>query len=125
MIKGIGVDLVDKNRFKSLIDKFKNKIALKILSDFEYHEYTNVKNKSDYLSKKFAAKEALSKAFGTGLYRDGIFPKNITIKHDSLGKPFFDFSNIVNNEILKDSRKIQLSISDTNSQSVAFVIVEI
>ena len=64
MIKGIGVDLVDKYRFKNLIEKFQNKFALKILSDFEYDEYIKDANKVDFLSKKFAAKEALSKAFG-------------------------------------------------------------
>tara|TARA_B100001113_G_scaffold12352_2_gene9634 strand:- start:3261 stop:3638 length:378 start_codon:yes stop_codon:yes gene_type:complete len=124
MIKGIGIDLVDKYRFKNLIKKFDNKIALKLLSDFEYSEYTNVTNKADYLSKKFAAKEALSKALGTGLYRDGIFPRDITIEHDSFGKPFFNISNKINNKLIKKYKNLQLSISDTNNQSIAFVIIE-
>jgi len=125
MVEGIGIDLVDKYRFKNLVDKFDNKFALKILSNFEYHEYLNVTNKIDYLSKRFAAKEAFSKALGTGLYRDGIFPKYITISHDSFGKPFLNLSEQINNKILKKYKNIQLSISDTNSQSVAFVIIEI
>ena len=125
MIKGIGVDLVDKSRFENLINKFDNRIALKILSDFEYEEYISVKNKTDYLSKKFAGKEALSKAVGTGLYRDGIFPKHITIQHDSLGKPFFNFSGRITNKILNNHKNIHLSISDTNSQSMAFVVIEL
>tara|TARA_B100001057_G_C22824914_1_gene940983 strand:+ start:604 stop:981 length:378 start_codon:yes stop_codon:yes gene_type:complete len=125
MIKGIGVDLVDKHRFKSLLDKFDNKFALKILSDVEYQEYKDVTNKIDYLSKRFAAKEALSKAIGTGLYRDGIFPKYMTISHDSLGKPFFNLSNQIKDKFSKIYKNIQLSISDTNSQSIAFVIIEI
>tara|TARA_B100001057_G_scaffold350965_1_gene352474 strand:+ start:424 stop:801 length:378 start_codon:yes stop_codon:yes gene_type:complete len=125
MIEGIGVDLVDKYRFKNLIRKFGNKVASKILSDFEYHEYANVINKVDYLSKKFAAKEALSKALGTGLYRDGIFPKDITIDHDSFGKPFFNLSKKINNSLIKKCTNLQLSISDTNDQSIAFVIIEL
>ena len=124
MIEGIGVDLVDKYRFKNLIERFDNKFPLKILSKFEYLEYKGVSNKIDYLSKKFAAKEALSKAIGTGLYRDGIYPKHITIKHDSYGKPFFNLSNKINNKILKKYKNLQLSISDTNNQSIAFVIIE-
>ena len=124
MIEGIGVDLVDKYRFKNLIERFDNKFPLKILSKFEYLEYRGVSNKIDYLSKKFAAKEALSKAIGTGLYRDGIYPKYITIKHDSYGKPFFNLSNKINNKILKKYKNLQLSISDTNNQSIAFVIIE-
>ncbi len=124
MIKGIGVDLVDKYRFKNLIEKFQNKFALKILSDFEYDEYIKDANKVDFLSKKFAAKEALSKALGTGLYREGIFPKDITIKHDSFGKPIFNLSKKINIEYKNKYKNLQLSISDTNSQAIAFVIIE-
>ena len=62
MVKGIGIDLIDKLRFDKLIEKYGNKIATKILSTHEYHEYKESKCKSSYLSKKFAAKEALSKA---------------------------------------------------------------
>ena len=51
MVEGIGIDLVDKYRFKNLLDKFDNKLALKILSNSEYHEYLNVTNKIDYLSR--------------------------------------------------------------------------
>ena len=91
MVKGIGVDLVDNIRFERLIDRFGNKIALKILSESELREYQKTFNKSSFLSKKFAAKEALSKAIGSGLYRNGIFPKLITIVHTSLGSLFLSF----------------------------------
>ena len=124
MVKGIGIDLVDNIRFERLIDRFGNKIALKILSESELREYQKTFNKSSFLSKKFAAKEALSKAIGSGLYRNGIFPKLITIVHTSLGKPFFEFSKEIKSNIQDKYKNIQLSITDTQTHSIAFVIVE-
>jgi len=124
MVKGIGIDIVDKLRFDKLIEKYGKKIALKILSTAEYHEYEESKCKSSYLSKKFAAKEALSKALGYGLYRNGVFPKSINIKHTQQGKPFFEFSDSLLNLVEKKYTNIQLSISDTYSQSIAFVVIE-
>ena len=125
MIKGIGIDLVNKLRFDKLIKKYGNKIAIKILSTDEYYEFEESKCKSSYLSKKFAAKEALSKALGYGLYRNGVFPKSISIKHTQHGKPFFEFSGSLLNLVEKKYSNIQLSISDTCSQSIAFVVVEL
>ena len=124
MISGIGVDLVDKARFINLVKKFGNRVATKILSKDEYVEYKNISNKSSFLSKRFAAKEALSKAIGSGLYRNGIFPKLITIVHTSLGKPFFDFFNEIRSSIEDKYKNIQLSITDTQIHSIAFVTVE-
>ena len=86
MISGIGVDLVDKARFINLVKKFGNRVATKILSKDEYLEYKDISNKPSFLSKRFAAKEALSKALGVGLYRKGIYPKYISVKHDDFGE---------------------------------------
>ena len=124
MVKGIGVDLIDNIRFERLIDRFGDKIALKILSESELLEYQKTLSKSSYLSKKFAAKEALSKAIGSGLYRNGIFPKLITIVHTSLGKPFFEFSHEIRGNIQNKYKNIQLSITDTQTHSIAFVTIE-
>ena len=98
--------------------------STKILSTNEYQEYEKSKCKSSYLSKKFAAKEALSKALGCGLYRKGVYPKSISVKHTQLGKPFFEFSDSLLNLVDKNYTNIELSISDTCSQSLAFVVIE-
>ena len=124
MVKGIGIDLIDNVRFERLINRFGNKIALKILSESELREYQKTLNKSSFLSKKFAAKEALSKAIGSGLYRNGIFPKLITIVHTSLGKPVFEISNEIRISLEDKYQNIQLSITDTQTHSIAFVTVE-
>ena len=123
MISGIGVDLVDKARFINLVKKFGNRVSTKILSKNEYLEYKDISNKPSFLSKRFAAKEALSKALGVGLYRKGIYPKYISVKHDDFGKPFLSLSSELET-IIDDNLKIQLSITDSDTQSIAFVVIE-
>ena len=124
MISGIGVDLVDKARFINLVKKFGDRAATKILSKDEYLEYKDISNKPSFLSKRFAAKEALSKALGFGLYRKGIYPKYISVKHDDFGKPFLSLSSELEMIINNHNMKIQLSITDSDTQSVAFVVIE-
>ena len=123
MISGIGVDLVDKVRFMNLIKKFGHRVASKILSKDEYLEYKNISNKPSFLSKRFAAKEALSKALGVGLYRKGIYPKYISVKHNDFGKPFLSLSSELKT-IVNNNMRIQLSITDSDTQSIAFVVIE-
>ena len=125
MISGIGVDLVDKARFINLVKKFGNRVATKILSKDEYLEYINVSNKPSVLSRRFTANEALSKALGFGLYRKGIYPKHISVKHNDLGKPFLLLSSELETIINNHNMRIQLSITDSDTQSIAFVVIEL
>ena len=80
--------------------------------------------KRQFLSRRFAAKEALSKALGFGLYRKGIYPKYISVKHNDLGKPFLSLSSELETIINNDNINIQLSITDSDTQSIAFVVIE-
>ena len=125
MIKGIGIDLIDNSRIQVLHEKYGQVFAKKILSEAEMIEFTESKYPVSYLPKHFASKEALSKALGTGLYRRGIFPSNLTVDHDDAGKPFF----IKNDSLLEVLRSISasnifLSVSDTNNHATAMVLVE-
>ena len=125
MIKGIGIDLIDNSRIQVLHEKYGKKKKKKILSESEMIEFKKSRSPVSYLAKHFASKEALSKALGTGLYRRGIFPSNLTVDHDDAGKPFF-IKNDSLLEVLKSisASNIFLSISDTNSHSTAMVLVE-
>lgn len=125
MIKGIGIDLIDNFRIQVLHEKYGQVFAKKILSEAEMIEFKKSRSPVSYLAKHFASKEALSKALGTGLYRRGIFPSNLTVDHDDAGKPFF-IKNDSLLEVLKSisASNIFLSISDTNSHSTAMVLVE-
>ena len=125
MIKGIGIDLIDNSRIQVLHEKYGQIFAKKILSESEMIEFKKSRSPVSYLAKHFASKEALSKALGTGLYRRGIFPSNLTVDHNDAGKPFF-IKNDSLLEVLKSisASNIFLSISDTNSHSTAMVLVE-
>ena len=125
MIKGIGIDLVENSRIKRMFNKYGYKFAKKILSNSEMVNFLNSNSQANFLSKNFASKEALSKAFGTGLYREGVYPSAITITHTDSGKPMFMMDELLAKLLKKASAKTAfLSISDTDQHSVAIVIME-
>ncbi len=125
MIKGIGIDLVENDRIKFLYNKYGAKFAKKILSKTELAEFLNTDLPANYLSKNFASKEALSKALGTGLYREGVYPSSFTVTHTELGKPFFIINEVLATFLEKlSANSLFLSISDSDRHSIAMVIVE-
>ena len=124
-ILGIGVDIIDNKRIKIAI---KNKKFIKrIFSKEEILLSKKKKNKILYFSKRFAAKEALAKAFGMG-FRDNLNYKDIKIVNNKLGKPNFIITNKLRNIVKKKFRisnfNFFLSISDEKNYSVAFVTLQ-
>ena len=124
MIFGIGTDVVDINRIKSMdsLSTFANKI----LSENEINVFSDLEERKQatYLSKQFAGKEAISKAIGTGISGDIKF-KEIEILRDGRGRPIF---NPVENlkEILANLgiTKTHVSLSDEKDYAIAFAILE-
>lgn len=124
MIFGIGTDIVSFPRISELHERYGMKFARRILSDIELEEYQSHAQQARMLMKRFAAKEALSKALGTGL-RHPVGLREISITHDELGKPVFDLSVLLENYIEKlGVSGIHLSISDEREHAVAFVVLE-
>ena len=125
MIRGIGVDIVENVRIEGIFSRFGDSFARKILSKNEYMEYEYSNNKTKYLAKKFASKEALSKSLGTGLYREGLFPRKIEVIHDTQGKPLFRLNAPLTDLMLRKSiNRLHISISDTEKISMATVVAE-
>ena len=124
-IFGIGVDLVKNQRIKQLIKK--KGFIEKIFSKKEIFYSQKTSNKVNFFAKRFAAKEAFSKALGTGL-RGGISFKNIEILNDKMGKPYYYNSNnikrIIYNRFKLRSYDLFLSISDETDYSVAFTVIQ-
>ena len=85
-IFGIGTDIVNIKRMEQSIKKSGNNFKNKIFSRNEILYCERKKNPIPFYAKRFAAKEALSKALGTGI-RKGINFKNIVITNDNFGKP--------------------------------------
>ena len=122
---GIGVDIIENKRVKkSILNK---KFISRIFSNSEINDSKKSVNKAGFFSKRFAAKEAFSKALGTG-FRNGLNFKDISIVNDRFGKPFIKKSNKINNFMKRKFKtkkiNILLSISDEKKHSVAFVILE-
>jgi len=132
MIIGIGCDIVRISRMQKIVPVFKKGMQQHILSPLEQQELSekdfNDDKISRFLAKHFAAKEALSKALGTG-FIEGMYLRDITIKHDKLGKPLFEVTGKTLDTLLEKVQnndfKIHLSISDEADLAQAFVIIEI
>ena len=122
---GIGVDIVQNSRIRKSITN--EKFLLRIFTSDEINESKKTKNKFAFFSKRFAAKEAFSKALGTG-FRDKLNFKDISITNNKRGKPSIKLNNKLNNLINKKfkTKKINvlLSISDESKHSIAFVVLE-
>ncbi len=125
MIYGMGTDIASISRFKK-IDSLEN-FAVKILSINELEIFNGFKEfkQITYLAKQFAGKEAISKAFGTGI-RSSITFTNIEIIRDEKGKPVFNALNDLN-DLLTDLgiTKTHVSLADEKNYAIAFAILEI
>ena len=125
MIYGIGTDILNISRFKKMksIKSFSKKILsvdeLKISST--YNEEKLIK----YLAKQFAAKEAISKAFGTGIRKPILF-KELEVLRDENGKPYFNpLGDIKKTLINLGITKTHVSLADESEHAIAFAILEI
>ena len=124
-ILGIGVDIVENSRIaKSL----KNSLFIeRIFSNTEILIAKKLKDKKNYYSKRFAAKEAFAKSIGTG-FRNNLNFKDISIVNDKMGKPSFIISEkikkIIKKEFKVSSFNFFLSISDEKKYSIAYVILQ-
>ena len=121
---GIGVDIIDNSRINKSI---KNKKFLqRIFSQNEIKVSKKITNKAGFFSRRFAAKEAFSKALGTGI-SNGLNFNDISIVNDKYGKPSIKIGNKLKNIIYKKfkTKKVNvfLSISDEKKNSIAFVIL--
>ena len=123
MIIGTGIDIVEIDRFKKIKDL--KGVAKKILHINELKEFNKkAKDQSVYLAKKFAFKEAFVKALGTG-FREPYYLDRVEIIKDKLGKP----SVVTHGEAKEEFKnlgitKAHVSLSDTESYIVAFVVLE-
>ena len=123
-ILGIGVDIIENKRIKEAI---KNKSFInRVYSVREQRQSNLIKNKVAFFSKRFAAKEAFSKALGMG-FRNGLNFNDISVINDKFGKPTIKINgklkSIINNRFKTKKVNIYLSLADEKKHSIAFVIL--
>lgn len=124
-ILGIGVDVIQNKRIKSLIN---NKTFIERMFGINEVRFSKkILNKANYFAKRFAAKEALAKSLGTG-FKNNLNFKDIEILNNKEGKPYYSRSKKID-KIIKKKFKVKkydlfLSISDEKDYSVAFTILQ-
>jgi holo-[acyl-carrier protein] synthase len=125
IIFGIGADLVKIDRIKKTV---KNKKALKrIFCEEEISKCNKLKNAFNCYAKRYAAKEAFSKALGTGI-SNGINFNEIIVMNEKNGRPFIKLRGKTMVTIKKKFKKkpqINLSLTDEKKYAVAFVTISL
>jgi holo-[acyl-carrier protein] synthase len=125
-IFGIGTDIVDVDRIKISL---KNKNFIKrIFNKKEVSKCKKINNTINCFAKRFAAKEAFSKALGTGI-SNGINLNEIVILNKKSGKPYISIigqtKKILKKKFKNKNSKISLSLSDEKKYAVAFVTISL
>ena len=124
-ILGIGVDIVKNKRIASLINN--KRFISRTFGKNEIKFLKKNTNKTNFFSKRFAAKEALAKSIGTG-FRNNLNLKDIEILNNYQGKPFYNNSKKIDTMIKKKFKiknyNLFLSISDEKDYSIAFAIIQ-
>lgn len=124
MIVGIGTDIVEIDRIRKLTERFGDRIGKRILTDNEWQVYIKRNHSVTYLASRFAAKEAASKALGTGI-AEGISFHSMEVIKDDAGKPLLRFlgkglERIAQMEVTHS----HISLSDEKRYAVAMVVLE-
>ena len=123
MIHGIGTDIVAVARMTEYFQRHGERGLEKMLAPEEREACRNSRDPARFLAKRFAAKEALGKAFGTGVRSPLLLP-DVAVTHDELGKPSFSYSPNLAAHFAERGLAAHLSISDEQDYAVAFVILE-
>lgn len=120
MILGIGTDIIEIERIKSAVEKTRGFLE-NIFTEKELEMFKARNMRFEVIAGNFAAKEAISKALGTGVR--GFSLKEIEVLRDELGKPIVLLSKNISN-IINKSYKLSLSISHNKSNAIAFAVLE-
>jgi holo-[acyl-carrier protein] synthase len=124
MIYGVGTDIVNIDRIQKIILKNREGFIKRVLTEHEQALFANKADSAAFCAKRFAAKEAFSKALGTGIGKVISF-QDLTVRNNENGKPHFIPSEKLRLYLLeKGIKKAHLSISDESQNAVAFVILE-
>ena len=128
MIIGIGSDLVDIRRIAKSLERFGERFTARCFTDIEQRKSDARKNRADSYAKRFAAKEACSKALGTGI-SESVFWRDMGVVNLPSGKPTMKLTGGAAERLAsmlppEHEAVIHLSITDEYPLAQAFVIIE-
>lgn len=123
MIVGVGIDIVDVKRIASLLERYGERFLRRVFTDSEVDYCRSKHNPSPYLSARFAAKEAASKALGRG-FTGGIRFTDIEVSRDHTGPHILLHNKALELADNLGVRRMHLSISHERLYAAATVILE-
>ena len=124
MIIGIGTDLCEIGRIEQALARHGERFARRVLVELEFERYLKHRKPAAYVAKRFAAKEALSKALGTGI-RAPMSWQNVGVLNRKSGEPYFDLSEALGALVAsRGIRTVHLTITDERAMACAFVVLE-
>lgn len=122
-IIGIGTDIVEIARIEQMLARHPDRFAARILHPAERERFASVTHKAAWLAKRFATKEAVAKALGTGIGMDARFHE-IETTHDPRGKPVICLHGAtLATATALGVTSCQLSVADERTHAVAFVVL--
>jgi len=121
--KGVGTDLLDQKRIAKVIEKQGERFSVRILTPSELLLWHEKSCSINFLAKRFAAKEAISKALGTGIAQ-GIGFQQMNVLSDCLGKPVVELSGqaLIRAKTL-GAEEVLLSLTDEGEMILAFAVL--
>ena len=128
MIIGIGSDLANIERIKGTLDRFGDRFRKRVFTNTEQKKAESRKNFADTYAKRWAAKEACSKALGTGL-RMGIAWKEMQVTNLKTGQPMMSVEGSAAKRLENITPKgyeaiIHVTLTDDYPWAQAFVVIE-
>jgi holo-[acyl-carrier protein] synthase len=124
MIVGIGVDIVEVGRVKELLARYRDRFVRRVFTEAEARYAGRSVREAERLAGRFAAKEAVLKAFGTGKSH-GILWRDVETVRGAMGKPEVKlYGKALNYMKELGGNRIHVSITHDGGKAVAFVIIE-
>ena len=124
MIYGVGTDVVEIRRVEKALARFGERFARRILCEPELKRFATHRLPAAYLAKRFAAKEALTKALGTGIHAPANW-HGVWVTNLKSGKPVLEFSSALKELLAKRGvTHAHVSLSDERGVAFATVILE-
>jgi holo-[acyl-carrier protein] synthase len=124
MIYGVGTDVVEIERIRAVLQKYGERFARRILCEPEMRRFENHRLKANYLAKRFAAKEAFTKALGTGIRAPANW-HGVWVRNLPSGKPVLEFSEPLKNHLqTRGITATHVSLSDEKGVAFATVVLE-
>ena len=122
MIVGIGMDIASVPRMAAALARRPERLPRRLLTEGEHAEFARRGKSPSYLASRFAAKEALAKALGTG-FRFPMTPRMAEVCNDNWGRPFFRMSPELSRFLReRGAERCDLSLSRDGDYAAAMVV---